>query len=71
MFSLSVIFGGLIFGAIGLTLFRWGKQKNNLYWVVIGITMMTYTLFAHRPGMVWLIGGGLTALAYYFKDRST
>lgn len=71
MFSMSVLFGGLIFGAVGLILFRWGKQKNNLYWIVIGITLMTYTLFVYRPGMVWLIGGGLTALAYYFKDRST
>lgn len=64
-FSVSGLIAGLIFGVVGLWLFREGRKSLNHKVMVIGLVMMIYPYFTNGPWMDWGIGFGLSGLAYY------
>jgi hypothetical protein len=64
-FSISGLFAGLIFGCIGIWMFREGKRYTDLRIVMIGIALMVYPYFTHGPLMDWGVGAGLCGVAYY------
>ena len=63
-FSASSLIAGLVFGTIGLILFRKGKQKLHYTWVIIGMALMGYSLFTSSPWQDWGIGAALSITAY-------
>lgn len=67
-FTLSSIIAGLIFGFIGLWLFRRGRKENHRTWIFVGLALMIYSLFTSKPWQDWGIGAALCAWAYYKKD---
>ena len=63
-FSVSSLIAGLVFGTIGLILFRQGKQRLHYTWVIIGLALMGYSLFTSGPWQDWGIGAALSITAY-------
>lgn len=63
--SPSSLLAGLVFGAIGLYVFRRGKQRLEFDIIFIGIALMVYPYFTKGPLADWGVGIGLCALAYY------
>lgn len=64
-FSFSSLMAGLIFSVIGWWLFREGKRRSHLTLVIIGLILMSYTLFTRTALATWGIGLSLCALAYH------
>ena len=64
--SLSSIMSGLIFGIIGIWLFRRGKRQANLRILCVGLTLMFYPYFTKGPWADWGVGLALCGLAYYW-----
>jgi len=61
----SGLFAGIIFGGIGLWLFREGKRHVNYGVLFTGIAMMVYPYFTHTPLGDWGVGIALCFLARY------
>lgn len=67
-FTLSSIIASLLFGVIGLYLFRRGRALQHRTWIFIGLALMIYPMFTSKPWQDWGIGAWLCAWAYYKKD---
>lgn len=65
--SLSGLFAGLIFGAIGLWLFREGKRQLNFSFYLIGLALMVYPYFTTGPLLDWGVGFLLCFIAYLLR----
>jgi hypothetical protein len=59
---------GFVFGAIGFVAFRFGRRMELLPPVLIGLALMTYPLFVSELVWLTLIGVGLTAALWFFRD---
>jgi hypothetical protein len=64
-FTASSLAAGLIFGAIGLWIFREGKRNLNFVTPFIGIALMIYTMFTEGPLLDWGVGLLLCVAAYF------
>ncbi|MDE1920666.1 MAG: amino acid transport protein [Candidatus Omnitrophica bacterium] len=62
------IIWGSIFGLIGWLAFSHGKKERSFRPMVIGIVMMVYTFFVANTWLVFLIGLGLTAALYFWRE---
>ncbi|KYG63628.1 hypothetical protein AZI86_12415 [Bdellovibrio bacteriovorus] len=69
LFSISpwTIVGGLIFGILGVWIFRKARKEGNIKLMWVGVAMMAYQLFTMDPIAIWAIGISLSALAYRWK----
>jgi hypothetical protein len=65
---LSTIFASLIFSIVGLFVFRLGKREGHLKLMIIGVALMTYTYFTGNMWADWLVGIGLSAMAYFIAQ---
>ena len=64
-FSASTLLVGFISGVIGIYLFKRAKNLANIPLFVIAIAMMLYPYFVENDYLLWGIGGGLLATAYF------
>ena len=66
--SPSNLFGCIIFGAIGLSAFIYGKK--NALWrpMVIGIALMMYPYFFSKTLLIYLVGAAFTAALFLWRD---
>jgi dolichol kinase len=67
-FSFSSLASGLIFGAVGLWMFREGKRLEKTHAIFIGVALMIYPYFTKGPAADWGVGFCLCGLAYYLWD---
>lgn len=65
-FSISSIFASLIFGTIGIIVFRRGKKESNFKLLFIGLGLMLYTYFTSGYLLDWGLGLALSFAAYYY-----
>ena len=68
-FSPQALIAGLIFGVVGLWLFREGRKNLNFRVMITGIAIMSFQLFVKGWVQTWGIGLGLCGLAYYFWNH--
>ena len=61
----SSLLAGLVFGVIGMYVFRRGKLRQEFDVLFIGIALMVYPYFTKGPIADWGVGIALCALAYY------
>lgn len=67
-FSTSNILAGIVFGAIGLAAFIYGK-KRILWWpMALGIALMVFPYFPMSTLVLYLIGAALTAALFIWRD---
>ena len=67
-FSLAQFMGGLIFGAIGLMAFVYGKKNRQWKPLAIGVVLMGFTYVVSSALWTYLIGTGLCLLLYFWRD---
>ncbi|HWU44178.1 MAG TPA: hypothetical protein VN132_12090 [Bdellovibrio sp.] len=65
-FDIHAILAGLIYGIIGMWLFRRGRRDANLRYVVVGLLLMIYPYFTRGPVYNWGVGALLCAYAYWW-----
>jgi len=61
-------FGSLLFGAIGMAAMAYGKSMGQAKTMLIGGTLIGYTFFIDDATTLWLVGAGLCALLYFWRD---
>jgi len=75
--SSSSLFGGItlwgmlnaiIFSSIGFVAFMYGKKNSEYRPMLIGIALMVYPYFLRGTLMLYLVGIGLTAALYFFRE---
>jgi hypothetical protein len=66
--SVSNLFAGILFGAIGLAAFIYGKKAMNWQPMVIGVGLMVYPYFIDPTWLLYLIGAALTGSLFIFRD---
>ena len=57
----ATLFGGVLFGTIGLAAFVYGKRQGRLKPLVLGAALMLYSYFVPNPVAMYAIGAALTA----------
>lgn len=72
LFSISpwTIVGGLIFGILGIWMFRKARKEGNSKLMWVGVALMAYQLFTLDPIPIWAVGLSLSALAYRWRNNS-
>lgn len=63
----SVLFAGLIFGAIGFVAFVYGKKQSRLMPMLWGAALLSYSYFVPHPVWNVVVGIVLTAALFIFK----
>ncbi len=62
------LFGSLMFGAVGLGAFIYGKKTTNWRPMVIGAGLMAYPYFIASTALMYVIGLALCASLYVFRE---
>lgn len=62
------LFGAIVFGAIGMAAFVYGKRSGHMKAVLLGIALMVFPYFVSSDWLLYVIGGALTASLFLFKD---
>ena len=66
--SPAALFGSLLFGAIGLGAFTYGKKMVLYKPMIIGMLLMAYPYFVPETWLMYTIGCGLCLGLYVFRD---
>ena len=64
----SLLFGSILFGAIGLAVFVYGKKLALWKPMVMGIALMAYPYFISHTWLMYAIGTALCAGLYVLRD---
>ena len=62
------LFGALLFGAIGMGAFVFGKRRGLAMPMIIGVALMAYPYFISNGTLVFIIGAALCYLLYLFRE---
>lgn len=62
------IVGNLLFSSIGFVAFAYGKKTQRFRVMAMGGVLMVFPYFVSGAAMMWLVGAGLTAALYYYRD---
>lgn len=62
------LFGSILFGAIGMAAFVQGKRVGSIKTILIAILLMAFPYFVSEAWLVFLLGAGLTAALFVFRD---
>ncbi len=63
----NIVFG-LIYGAIGFIAFSYGKSNSKMKPLILGIALMGFPYFVYNTTGLLLIGLGLIAALYFWRD---
>ena len=64
----AYLFGSILFGAVGLAAFIYGKRLARWKPLVLGIALMAYPYFVSRTWAVYAVGVILSALIFLLRD---
>jgi hypothetical protein len=64
----AALFGSLLFGAIGLAAFIYGKKLVLYKPMIVGGVLMVYPYFVPQTWLMYIIGGALCLGLYIFRD---
>ncbi len=64
----AALFGSILFGAIGLAAFIYGKRMVLWKPMVIGIALMAYPYFVAETWLMYAVGCALCFGLYVFRD---
>lgn len=68
MGSVSSIFWGMIFGAVGLAYFVYGKKQHLFIPLLCGMTLMAFPYFISNTIILVAVGVGLAMLPFFFRE---
>jgi hypothetical protein len=58
---------GLLFNAVGVFAFLYGKNRANVPFIVLGVLLVGYPYVVQDATMVFIIGAALSAALYFFR----
>jgi len=64
----TALFGSLLFGAIGLAAFIYGKRMVLYKPMVIGIVLMAYPYFVAQTWLLYAVGCALCLGLFVFRE---
>lgn len=67
MGSVSQLVWGMLFGAIGLGFFIYGKRQKAPVPLVTGVALCVFPYFVSNTYLLVLIGAALVALPYFIR----
>ena len=62
------LFGGLVFGSIGMAALVYGKRQGRITLAVLGAALLVFPCFIANTATMWVIGVILTALLFVVRD---
>ena len=65
---MSSIIAGILFGIVGLIIFRHGRRNINNRNVFLGLLLMIYPYFVSNAWLNWGVGFLICAVIYYYWD---
>lgn len=68
IFTAANLFGQILFGAIGLAAFIYGKKQSSFRAMILGVAIMAYPYFVTETWLLYTIGIVLTALLFVWRD---
>lgn len=67
-FTAANLFGQILFGAIGLAAFVYGKKQSSFKTMLLAVAIMGFPYVVSETWMLYAIGGVLTSLLFLWKD---
>lgn len=64
----EILLAAIIFGAIGLAAFVYGKRRGLPKPMLIGVALMAYSYFVPETWLFYAVGVGLCTLLYLFRE---
>jgi len=64
----AALFGSLLFGAIGLGVFIYGRRMVLWKPMVVGVILMSYPYFVAQTWLIYAIGCALCLGLYVFRN---
>jgi len=61
------IFWGVLFGAVGMAYFIYGKKQQMFMPMICGVGLMVYPYFVANTILLVLIGAAISALPYFIR----
>ena len=65
--SASTLFWGILFGAIGLGFFVYGKKQQAIVTLASGLALMVFPYFVSGTWLLIATGAALTAIPYFVR----
>jgi multisubunit Na+/H+ antiporter MnhE subunit len=65
-FDVPSLIAGLVFGIVGLYVFRRGKKESSMRLVMLGLALMIYPYFVDGATLNWVVGFLLSGASYYY-----
>jgi hypothetical protein len=66
--SPAALFASLVFGAIGITAFFYGKKHALVVPMVLGAGLMIFPYFVSDVWLMWAIGAAMVAAMWFFRE---
>ncbi len=67
-FSMAQLTGAMIFGAIGLAAFVYGKKNHSWKPMAIGVALMGFPYVVASTLWTYVIGTGLCLILFFWRD---
>ncbi len=67
-FTAANLFGQILFGAIGLGAFVYGKKQSSFKTMLLAVAIMGFPYVVSETWMLYAIGGALTSILFLWKD---
>lgn len=64
----ATLFAGLIFGAVGMGVFVYGRKQRRVVPFFVGAALMVYPYFFDDPWLLYGIGVVLIAALFVFRE---
>jgi len=64
----AVLFAGLLFGAIGLAAFLYGKKQTKLKPMLLGLVLIGIPYAIDDARLLYAAGAALCVALYWFRD---
>ena len=59
----------MIFGAIGMGAFMYGKNRSDIRVILLGILLMGYPYFVSGVFLMWGVGIAICAVLYSIREK--
>ena len=66
--SAGTLFAGVLFGAVGMGVFAFGRKQRRVLPFLIGVALMVYPYFFDDPWLLYGVGIVLIATLFVFRD---
>lgn len=65
--SVASLLWSVLFGAIGLGFFMYGKKQTHIAFLASGVALMIFPYFVSNNWLLVIIGAALTAAPYFIR----